>query len=99
MAQKDQELIHRRAPFVDLIVGPGQLQQIPQLIREIEAGGGRQIEVSLGRKEGSRDQVARSHESFDPLRDPSLRPALLIETESAIHSVDAFVVPGVSLPS
>ncbi len=32
------------------------------------------MEVSLGRKEGSRDQIERSHESFDPLRDPAMRP-------------------------
>jgi len=74
MAQKDQRLIFKRAPYVDLIVGPGQLHQVPKLIQEIEAGGGRQLEVSLGRKEGSRDQIERSHESFDPLRDPAMRP-------------------------
>ena len=32
MAQKDQRLIFERAPYVDLIVGPGQLHQIPALI-------------------------------------------------------------------
>ncbi|MFM9114540.1 MAG: tRNA (N6-isopentenyl adenosine(37)-C2)-methylthiotransferase MiaB, partial [Planctomycetota bacterium] len=31
MAQKDQKLIFERAPFVDLVVGPGQLQRIPDL--------------------------------------------------------------------
>ena len=34
MAQKDQRLIFERAPYVDLIVGPGQLQRIPSLIEE-----------------------------------------------------------------
>ena len=74
MAQKDQRLIFQRAPYVDLIVGPGQLHQIPELIQGIEAGSGPQIEVSLGRKDGSREQIERSHESFDPLRDPAMRP-------------------------
>jgi len=74
MAQKDQQLIFRKAPYVDLVVGPGQLHQLPQLIREIEAGGGPRMEVSLNRTEGSRDDVERSHESFDPLRDPAMRP-------------------------
>ncbi len=74
MAQKDQRLIFERAPYVDLIVGPGQLHQVPELIQEIAAGSGPQMEVSLGRKEGSRDQIERSHESFDPLRDPAMRP-------------------------
>src|SRR6201985_2905601 len=31
MAQKDQKLIFQRAPYVDLIVGPGQLHQVPRL--------------------------------------------------------------------
>lgn len=74
MAQKDQRLIFERAPYVDLIVGPGQLHQVPDLIQGIEAGSGPQMEVSLGRKDGSRDAIERSHESFDPLRDPSMRP-------------------------
>jgi len=74
MAQKDQKLIFERAPFVDLIVGPGQLHQIPDLLEEIAAGAGPQMEVSLGRKDGSRHEVTRSHESFDPLRDLSMRP-------------------------
>src|SRR5688572_30603945 len=34
MAQKDQRLIFERAPFVDLIVGPGQIHQVPQLLAE-----------------------------------------------------------------
>ena len=74
MAQKDQKLIFRRAPFVDLIVGPGQLHQVPALIRQIRAGAGRQMEVSLGRTDGNRQEIERSHESFDPLRDPAMRP-------------------------
>ena len=74
MAQKDQGLIFKRAPYVDLIVGPGQLHQVPGLVREIRAGGGQRMEVSLNRKEGTREQIERSHESFDPLRDPAMRP-------------------------
>lgn len=74
MAQKDQRLIFERAPYVDLVVGPGQLHQVPQLVRDVQAGAGQQLEVSLGRKDGSRAAIERSHESFDPLRDPSMRP-------------------------
>ncbi len=74
MAQKDQRLIFERAPYVDLIVGPGQLHQVPDLIADIEAGGGQKMEVSLGRKDGTRQQIERSHESFDPLRDATMRP-------------------------
>ena len=74
MAQKDQRQIFERAPYVDLIVGPGQLHQVPDLIADISASGGQRMEVSLGRKEGTRSHVEQSHESFDPLRDPSMRP-------------------------
>lgn len=75
MAQKDQKLIFQRAPFVDLIVGPGQLHQVPDLIEQVEAGNGRQLEVSLGRRDGSVVTIKRSHESFDPLRDAEMRPS------------------------
>ncbi len=74
MAQKDQEIIFKRAPFVDLVVGPGQLHTIPGLLDKIRAGEGRQMAVSLSRKDGSQAAIARSHESFDPLRDPTMRP-------------------------
>ncbi len=74
MAQKDQQLVFDRVPYVDLVVGPGQLHQIPSLLEKIAAGDGRQMAVSLGRKDGSQELIRRSHESFDPLRDPSMRP-------------------------
>jgi tRNA-2-methylthio-N6-dimethylallyladenosine synthase len=74
MAQKDQRLILERAPYVDLVVGPGQLHQVPMLLREIAAGSGPRMEVSLDRKAGSRHEVERSFESYDPLRDEEMRP-------------------------
>lgn len=74
MAQKDQHKIFERAPYVDLIVGPGQLHQVPDLIERIQHGECQQIELSLARTDGSNDQIKRSHESFDPLRDPTMRP-------------------------
>jgi tRNA-2-methylthio-N6-dimethylallyladenosine synthase len=74
MAQKDQAVIFRRAPFVDMVVGPGQLHTLPQLISNIDAGQGRQMAVSLSRTDGKQAVVARSHETFDPLRDPAMRP-------------------------
>jgi tRNA-2-methylthio-N6-dimethylallyladenosine synthase len=74
MAQNHQRQVFERAPYVDLVVGPGQLHQVPDLLEKIAAGAGPQMEVSLGRKDGSRESVERSHESFDPLRDPTMRP-------------------------
>jgi tRNA-2-methylthio-N6-dimethylallyladenosine synthase len=75
MAQKDQELIFKRAPHVDIICGTGQLAQLPQLIAEVEADRTRKMAVSLGRAEASKHEVERSFESYDPLRDPSMRPS------------------------
>lgn len=74
MAQKDQKIIFERAPYVDLIVGPGQLQQIPEMLEKVRRGDGRQMAVSLNRKAGSQETIRRSHETFDPLRDPTMRP-------------------------
>jgi tRNA-2-methylthio-N6-dimethylallyladenosine synthase len=74
MAQKDQQLVLKRAPYVDLVVGPGQLARIPDLIDEVAAGKGPQMAVSLGRKDGPIAEIKRSHETFDPLRDPTMRP-------------------------
>ncbi len=37
MAQKDQEDIFRRAPHVDIVVGPGQLTKVPQLLEQARA--------------------------------------------------------------
>jgi tRNA-2-methylthio-N6-dimethylallyladenosine synthase len=74
MAQKDQKLVFQRAPYVDLVVGPGQLARIPELLDEIGLGKGPQMAVSMGRKDGPLEQIKRSHETFDPLRDPTMRP-------------------------
>jgi tRNA-2-methylthio-N6-dimethylallyladenosine synthase len=74
MAQNHQRAVFERAPYVDLVVGPGQLHQVPALLEKIAAGAGQQLEVSLGRKDGTRHEIERSHESFDPLRDPTMRP-------------------------
>jgi tRNA-2-methylthio-N6-dimethylallyladenosine synthase len=74
MAQKDQELILRRAPHVALICGTGQLARLPELIAEVQKTGERRLALSLDRKEGSRHEVEASFESYDPLRDPSMRP-------------------------
>jgi tRNA-2-methylthio-N6-dimethylallyladenosine synthase len=73
MAQKDQELIKKRAPHVDIICGTGQLAQLPVLIQSARDTGTLQIALSLDRTE-SRHEVERSFESYDPMRDPSMRP-------------------------
>src|SRR5262249_576272 len=74
MAQKDQEKVLRRAPFVDIVCGTGQLGGIAALIEQARAERRPQLAVSLARNEASRLEVTASFESFDPARDPSMRP-------------------------
>ena len=74
MAQKDQQKIFERAPHVDLVVGTGQLGEIPRLIAEARIDRKPALAVSLDRKGAPRADVAASFESYDPLRDPTMRP-------------------------
>jgi len=75
MAQKDQDLVRRRAPHVDIVCGPGQLAQLPELIAEVRRSRRPQLALSLGRADASRPEVTASFESYDPLREPSVRPS------------------------
>ncbi|MDX2037069.1 MAG: tRNA (N6-isopentenyl adenosine(37)-C2)-methylthiotransferase MiaB [Isosphaeraceae bacterium] len=74
MAQKDQEQILRRAPHVDIVVGPGQLGRVSELLVQAKEEGKPQIAVSLARNDGSRDTVTSSFAEYDPLREPAMRP-------------------------
>jgi tRNA-2-methylthio-N6-dimethylallyladenosine synthase len=74
MAQKDQQRVFDRVGFVDLVVGPGQLHRIPEMIEKARLGEKHQLAVSLSRRDGNLDDIKRSHETFDPLRDPEMRP-------------------------
>ncbi len=73
MAQKDQEIIRKRAPYVDLVVGTGQLAEVPQLVEKVKATREPQLAVSLGRADAARDEVEASFVSYDPTRDPTMR--------------------------
>ena len=75
MAQKDQELVFQRAPHVDLVVGTGQLAEVPKLIDAARERRERSLAVSLDRKEGGRAAVSDSFQSYDPLREPQMRPS------------------------
>lgn len=74
MAQKDQEIVTKRAPYVDIVCGPGQLARVPELIEEAKKTRKKQYAFSLGRKEAGKLEVTQSFESYDPTRDPSMRP-------------------------
>jgi len=75
MAQKDQTLVFQRAPHVDLVVGTGQLAEVPQLIEAARSRRERALAVSLDRKEAGRAAVSDSFQSYDPLREPAMRPS------------------------
>ena len=75
MAQKDQGTILRRAPHVDLVVGPGQLGRVPELLTQIGTTPKPQVVVSLPRTAGGREAVTASFAEYDPLRDPEMRPS------------------------
>ena len=49
MAQKDQGQILRRAPHVDVVVGPGQLGRVPELLSQAKEDGVPRMAVSLAR--------------------------------------------------
>jgi tRNA-2-methylthio-N6-dimethylallyladenosine synthase len=102
MAQKDQELVRKRAPFVDIVCGPGQLGQLPQLIDEVQHGSGPRMAVSLGRADDSRPVVTSSFESYDPLREPSMRPTAFQAFVRTQFGCDKFctycIVPSVRGP-
>src|SRR5579883_2711753 len=63
MAQKDQELILKRAPHVDIVCGTGQLSRLPELIASVRETGTPQLALSLDRAEASRREVEQSFES------------------------------------
>jgi tRNA-2-methylthio-N6-dimethylallyladenosine synthase len=101
MAQKDQELIKKRAPHVDIICGTGQLAQLPALIKNAQETGTLQIALSLERTE-TRHEVERSFESYDPMRDPSMRPSRFQAYVRIMIGCDKFctycIVPSVRGP-
>src|SRR5580704_11950127 len=74
MAQKDQDAIQKRAPYVDMVVGTGQLAEVPALVEKVKTTREPQLAVSLGRSDAGRHEVEASFVSYDPTRDPTMRP-------------------------
>ena len=75
MAQKDQGQILKRAPHVDVVIGPGQLGRVSELLVKAKSEKAPQMAVSLPRTGGSRDLVTDSFAEYDPLREPAMRPS------------------------
>ena len=102
MAQKDQEQILKRAPHVDVVVGPGQLARVPQLLARAREVGSPQLAVSLDRDAGSRATITASFESYDADREPAMRPSPFQAFVRVMMGCDKFctycIVPSVRGP-
>jgi tRNA-2-methylthio-N6-dimethylallyladenosine synthase len=102
MAQKDQGRILRRAPHVDVVVGPGQLARVSELLTLAKANDEPQIAVSLPRTSGTRDSVTASFAEYDPLREPAMRPSPFQAFVRIMMGCDKFctycIVPSVRGP-
>jgi tRNA-2-methylthio-N6-dimethylallyladenosine synthase len=102
MAQKDQQQIFKRAPHVDLVIGPGQLWRLPALIDEIRQQRGPRLEVSLDRASNDRASVQESFARFDPRRTARTRPTPQQALVRIMFGCDLFctycIVPSVRGP-
>src|SRR4051812_47206088 len=102
MAQKDQGQILRRAPHVDVIVGPGQLARVPELLVLAKEQDAPQMAVSLPRTSGSNETVTASFAEYDPLREPAMRPSPFQAFVRIMMGCDKFctycIVPSVRGP-
>ncbi len=102
MAQKDRQKILRRAPHVDLLVGPGQLGQIPTLLARIANGEGPQVALSPERTGGNRSLVQASFAGHDPPRSAAARATPHQAMVRIIFGCDKFctycIVPSVRGP-
>lgn len=102
MAQKDQAKILRRAPHVDVIVGPGQLAKVSELLVLARETATPQMAVSLPRTAGSKDTVTASFAEYDPLREPAMRPSPFQAFVRIMMGCDKFctycIVPSVRGP-
>ena len=104
MAQKDKGVVFQRAPYVDIVVGPGRLDQLVELVNLAIATGEPQLAVSLDRFQ-RRDMPRETRESFrqfDPIRLPETRPRVFQAMVRIMFGCDKFcsycVVPSARGP-
>lgn len=104
MAQKDRWVIFRRAPYVDVVVGPGKLDRLPDLIEAAAAGEGPQMAVSFDRfqKRYNPRSVRETFHQYDPIRLSETRPKLFQAMVRVMFGCDRFcsycIVPSVRGP-
>jgi tRNA-2-methylthio-N6-dimethylallyladenosine synthase len=102
MAQKDQESIFERAPHVDIVVGPGQLNRVPEMLAKVGTEKSPQLAVSRARNSGSLEVISASFENYDADREPAMRPSPFQAFIRVMMGCDKFctycVVPSVRGP-
>jgi tRNA-2-methylthio-N6-dimethylallyladenosine synthase len=102
MAQKDQDQILRRAPHVDIVVGPGQLSRVPELLARSKEEDATRIAVSRARNDGSLETITASFETYDADREPAMRPTPFQAFIRVMMGCDKFctycIVPSVRGP-
>ncbi|NLE40185.1 MAG: tRNA (N6-isopentenyl adenosine(37)-C2)-methylthiotransferase MiaB [Pirellulaceae bacterium] len=101
MAQKDGALVFRRAPHVDLVVGPSQLGRLPELIDEAAAAGP-VLAVSADRKAETHREARASFVPFNPARRAEMRgsahQAMVRVAFGCDHFCSYCIVPSVRGP-
>ncbi|MDR0610600.1 MAG: tRNA (N6-isopentenyl adenosine(37)-C2)-methylthiotransferase MiaB [Planctomycetaceae bacterium] len=114
MAQKDQQTIFQRAPHVDLVLGPGQLELLPETVHQLldeklqrnysgqMLESGRKLLVSLKRLEHRHSEVVDSFRLFDPVRHSESRTNRFQAMVRVMFGCDKFctycIVPSVRGP-
>ncbi len=102
MAQKDQDQILRRAPHVDIVVGPGQLGRVPELLAGARGEDPTRLAVSRARTDGSLETITASFETYDANREPAMRPTPFQAFIRVMMGCDKFctycIVPSVRGP-
>ena len=102
MAQKDQDQILRRAPHVDIVVGPGQLGRVPELLARAKGEDATRIAVSRARTDGSLETITASFETYDADREPAMRTSPFQAFVRVMMGCDKFctycIVPAVRGP-
>ena len=104
MAQKDKGVVFQRAPFVDVVVGPGKISELASLVAEAARTGTQQLAIGIDRFEHRTDPkaVKESFRLYDPIRLPQTRPRVFQAMVRVMFGCDKFcsycVVPSVRGP-